>query len=216
VLTVHTTVSFAKITDPAGGRNLRRQGSGTLNLGISGTNNTGAFVRNDSGPGSLNLYGVGTIGEIVYNTLTGGGEIGVGDTLNVSTHLATAGTGILIANGGAQLQPNVTLSVDLNGTTAGSGYDQLQVAYRSPSNSNTASLNGATLNVRLGFVPPVGTVFEIIRRNSTAAAITGAFNSAAPTSTPTPTATSTPTRTPTRTPQPPVVFRLWLPFVMRP
>jgi uncharacterized repeat protein (TIGR01451 family) len=78
-----------------------------------------------------------------------------------------AGPGIL--NSG-----NVNLSsgapsfvVQLNGTTAGSGYDQLNV-------TGTVNLTGASLSGTMGFTPPTGSTFTLIN-NDGADPIVGTF-----------------------------------------
>ncbi len=73
-------------------------------------------------------------------TLTPGTD-GTPDTLNFTGDLN-------LANG--------TLQIDLNGTTAGTGYDQLNVA------SGNVEINGATLDLTLGFAPGVNDTFIII------------------------------------------------------
>ncbi|PYP08808.1 MAG: hypothetical protein DMD59_11065 [Gemmatimonadetes bacterium] len=60
-----------------------------------------------------------------------------------------------------------TFVVELNGTTAGSGYDQLSV-------TGTVNLSGAALTGTMGFSPPTGTTFTIIN-NDGADAIVGTF-----------------------------------------
>ena len=78
------------------------------------------------------------------------------------------GTGIL-STGGVSFGLNASLVVELNGTTAGTGYDQLSVT------GGIDLSGGTTLAVAsLGFVPPIGTAFTIIR-NSTGASVSGEF-----------------------------------------
>jgi hypothetical protein len=61
-----------------------------------------------------------------------------------------------------------TLLVDINGTTAVTQYDQVQV-------SGPVNLTGSSLQVNLGFTPAVGTSFTIIR-NTSGTAVVGTFN----------------------------------------
>ena len=98
------------------------------------------------------LSGTGTVSAL---SLTNGGTISPG----------TAGPGVL--NTGNLAFAGGSLNVDLNGTTAGAQYDQLNV-------TGTASLANVALNVTLGYVPSVGNSFEIIA-NDAADAVTGAF-----------------------------------------
>src|SRR5262249_28956 len=61
------------------------------------------------------------------------------------------------------------VDITLNGTTAGSGYDQIAA-------SGTINLTGATLNLTggVGFSPPTGPTFDILV-NHPGAALTGIF-----------------------------------------
>lgn len=171
---IEGTLNLAKLQDPTYGRNLRRSGSGTLNLNITpqGTN-IGAFIRSDPGSGQMNLYGSGRIGRIYYRDGSGGGVIGVGDTLNVVTGELTRSTGILTVTGVLQTgtntpgQPDRVLSFDLRGTEPGSGYDQIVIT-ELPLDGivSTAQITDTVLSVAVdpGFRPPVGTEFTLISR----------------------------------------------------
>jgi hypothetical protein len=80
-------------------------------------------------------------------------------------------TGILTTTGLVTLLPNSNLLVDINGTVAGSGYDQI--------NSNPSGISGITitdsnLEVTVGTALSVGQTFTILIKNS-AGAITGTF-----------------------------------------
>ena len=61
-----------------------------------------------------------------------------------------------------------TLKIELNGTTAGTGYSQLNV-------NGTVNLTGVNLNASLGFASSVSDQFTIVA-NDGIEAITGAFN----------------------------------------
>jgi hypothetical protein len=63
-------------------------------------------------------------------------------------------TGILTGGGSTILDPGSTLSIRLDGTTVGSGYDQLDLT--------DPTLTGAHLNLIPNFTPPLGTTFTII------------------------------------------------------
>ncbi len=58
------------------------------------------------------------------------------------------------------LTPNTTLEVELNGTVAGTNYDQLKVI-------GGVNLASASLKVSLGFVPAAGNSFVIVDNNGT-------------------------------------------------
>lgn len=96
------------------------------------------------------------------STLKGTGPIG---SASVAGTLAPGlSPGIMTVSGNLNLT-NGTYQVELNGTTAGTGYDQSIV-------SGTTTLSGTTLSATLGFVPVTGTSFTIIR----SATIAGTFN----------------------------------------
>jgi hypothetical protein len=86
---------------------------------------------------------------------TGTTAIGSGVSFNNSGTVDIR-SGILSANGGYASSPNALLNCALGGTTAGTGYGQLQVA-------GTVTLNGA-LSVDLinGFVPATNDTFTVL------------------------------------------------------
>ena len=99
------------------------------------------------------LQGSGIVGHIAVNgnsTIAPGGSPGI---LTCSNFNAFPGSGVL--------------QVELNGTTPGSGHDQLNVR-------GTVNLNGITLGGSLGFASAVGNQFTVIN-NDGADAITGTF-----------------------------------------
>ena len=103
------------------------------------------------------LSGTGTIGPIFMNgssAIVAPGENGPGilNCSNVNSGISASGI----------------MSFALNGTTAGSGYSQLNVA-------GTVNLAGVTPQWSLGFTPVVGQTFVIIS-NDHSDAVTGKFN----------------------------------------
>ncbi|MBX9582848.1 MAG: right-handed parallel beta-helix repeat-containing protein [Gemmataceae bacterium] len=94
-----------------------------------------------------------------------------GDTVNVAggtyaESVSTAGKAVTLAPGGAgataavtvttlTLDNNDTLAVELNGTTAGTQYDQIAV-------TGTATLGNANLTATLGYTPTAGTTYTVI------------------------------------------------------
>jgi hypothetical protein len=169
------------------GKRLRLEGEGTLLLQgvISGTggitqsgfdcqatltaNNTYTGVTRAEGLGleiqgsqpsspveilGGNLTGNGTVGPVLVQTSRGSLDPGVGNgtaILNVSGNLAfTSGQGLLI--------------VLINGTTPGSGHDQVNVV-----NGGTVNLASAelVLDMDFGFKPAPGTSFVIIKNDGT-------------------------------------------------
>ena len=131
-------------------------GAGTLELG--GTNSlVGAFINggslliNGSSPLSINgaviysgatLGGTGTVGNVTVNS---GGTVAPGDapgTLNTGDVTFASGS---------------SYNVELDGTTAGTGYDQLSA-------SGTVDLGDAALGVSFGtgYTPSTGDVYDIV------------------------------------------------------
>ena len=78
-----------------------------------------------------------------------------------------AGPGILFS-GNASFVAGSTYSTELNGTTVGTQYDQLDV-------TGTVDLSNATLNASLGYTPSVGDTFTIVN-NDGVDAVTGTFS----------------------------------------
>ena len=168
------TLNLAKLQDPTFGRNLRRAGSGTLNLNITPeATNIGAFIRSDPGSGLMNLYGSGVIGRIYYRDGSGGGTVGVGDNLDVSSGILTRSTGVMTVTGVLQTgtntsgQPDRVLSFDLRGTEPGSGYDQIVIKELSMGGIlSTARITDTVLSVAVDpdFDPPIGSEYTLINR----------------------------------------------------
>jgi hypothetical protein len=103
---------------------------------------------------SSTLSGSGTVtGNVIVR---GAGTVNPGETT----------PGRMTVNGNLLLQPGGTLAVELNGPTAGTQYDQLQV-------SGSVILGGA-LNVSLGYTPAVGDGFTLLD-NTGPGPITGTF-----------------------------------------
>jgi autotransporter-associated beta strand protein len=150
---------------PSGG-SVVKNGTGTVRLqqvnGYSGTTtvNAGAFLVNGvqaSSPITVAggvLGGTGSVGQVTAT----GGAVNPGD----------GGPGILQAFGNVTFGSGATFAVELNGTSAGSGYDQLSVIV------GAVDLGSATLDISLGFVPMVGDAFRIINKSSPGA-IVGTF-----------------------------------------
>jgi len=125
------------------------------------TVNGGTLWVNGSQPASPIMFsgdvlgGTGTLGSV---TVTG----------PYAKTLAPGSSPGLLACGNLVLDSTATFQVELNGLTAGSGYDQLHV-------NGPVSLGNATLGVSLGFLPAPGTSFIILDNDGTDA-INGTFN----------------------------------------
>jgi uncharacterized repeat protein (TIGR01451 family) len=88
-------------------------------------------------------------------------------TVNAGGTLAPGDSPGIIRTGDLALTAGGSYDVELDGTTAGTGYDQTQV-------NGTVGLGGATLNVTLGFTPTFGDAFTIID-NDGSDPVTGTF-----------------------------------------
>ncbi|MGD9590115.1 MAG: cohesin domain-containing protein [Pyrinomonadaceae bacterium] len=90
--------------------------------------------------------------------------------LSVTSAGASVAPGLspgIINSGDLSFTPGSNVSMELNGTTPGTGHDQFNV-------TGTVNLNGATLNISTGFAIPNGTQFVIVN-NDAADAVTGTF-----------------------------------------
>jgi uncharacterized protein with beta-barrel porin domain len=103
------------------------------------------------------LDGKGTVGSVTAS----GGTLAPGDP---------EATGIMTCLAPVNLASAATFSVRLNGTTAGSGYDQLNVT--GAVNLNSDAGLGSTLAVSVGFGSMVGDTFTILTATG---GVTGTF-----------------------------------------
>ncbi|MBV9124755.1 MAG: autotransporter-associated beta strand repeat-containing protein, partial [Planctomycetes bacterium] len=162
------TTFAGNIGQSTSGLGLTKGGAGTLVL--SGTNsftgtttiNAGTLLVNGAQGGSpvsvhsgATLGGTGVVGTI---TALPGGKVTPG--------VSATQTGIL-STAAATLSAASTFCVQVNGTSAGSGYSQLSA-------SGTVTITGSTLSFVLGFTPAIGNAFTIIN-NTGAGAIVGTF-----------------------------------------
>ena len=116
------------------------------------------LLVNGSQPASSVAVNGGTAG--------GTGTLGPGPGTSGTVAPGTS-PGILTVNGNTVLT-GLTLSAELNGLTAGTGYDQLRV-------NGTVTLTGSSLSATAGFAPPGGSTFVIVD-NDGADPVVGTFN----------------------------------------
>ncbi len=165
--------------------------AGTTTIGGVIQNGTGGIVKN--GVGTLNLTGNNTYtgptvlnaGTTLANNTAGnaltattvnagailGGSGSIGGNLTVATGGIVApgnSPGILTVNGSATFSAGSNLETELNGTTAGTGYDQLAV-------NGAVDLGNANLLLSLGYAPATSDFFYLVN-NDAADAVTGTFS----------------------------------------
>ena len=155
----------------SGGSGLTKAGTGVFTLTAANTY-TGATVINN---GDLRVTGSTAAASAV--TINSGGTLSGTGTVGGSVTVTATNTGTVSPGSGAPgkltvgsvsfSDANATFVAQLNGTTAGTQYDQLS--------AGTVTLNNCTLNASLGFTSAVGDTFRIID-NTGGGAITGTFN----------------------------------------
>jgi hypothetical protein len=138
----------------------RSAGTGTTTIDFGVVNNGTLDVQ--TGTVDLNTSLTHADGAV----LQGSGTLDLADaTVNAFDGDVSPGTspGALGVIGDLGVSPLATINLELNGTTAGSQYDQLNL-----SGSGTFTLDG-TLNITAGFTPQVGdqfTVLQFVRRGA--------------------------------------------------
>lgn len=150
----------------SGSSGLSKAGAGELVLQAGNTYSGsttvagGVLVVDGQQPNSPVVVNAGT-------SLRGSGQVGAITSASGTVSPGNTATGILSSTGNLSLDANSTLSVTLNGTTAGTGYDQLTVA-------GQVALGGATLQTTVGFNAANNDQFTIIN-NTGSAAVSGTF-----------------------------------------
>ncbi len=146
---------------------LTKTGSGTLTL--SGGNNYSGTTTVSAGTLSVNGSTASATTVASGATLAGSGILGGNVTVQSGGTLSPGNSaGTLTVNGNLQMNAGSTLAVEINGTTAGTQYDQVVV-------NGTVNVSGATLAVTHGYVPGNGDTYTIIS-NDLADAVTGTFS----------------------------------------
>jgi len=122
---------------------------------VLGSQSSSSVIVKDGGT----LGGDGAVGPVQIVPLVQGGTISPGD-INHDSGILTAGS---VSFPAAKIS---NFNVDLNGTTVGSGYDQLNVfGTVSLGSSGAAAL--CSLNLTLGFTPTPGATFIIVKNVGT-------------------------------------------------
>ncbi|MCH9792582.1 MAG: cadherin domain-containing protein, partial [Planctomycetes bacterium] len=148
------------------GTDLIKNGSGTVIL--SGTNSfTGSTAVQN---GMLQVEGSITTTQVIISsgaTLNGSGTVDAPVTVNSGGHLVPGSSPGIISTGDLTLAAGSTLNIEIDGTTAGTEYDQIQV-------TGTVDVTGATLNLISTFTASAANEFILID-NDGADAVTGTF-----------------------------------------
>jgi hypothetical protein len=150
----------------AGGTLCKCGGAGTTTIAVPVENQSEAVI--DAAVGTLAF--TGTLDHQAGALIQGNGTIVVPSVTNegiTGPGAARDETGILTWAGDLAITNTYRLDIELGGTTAGSGYDQLAV-------TGFAFLNGTLrLSHVVGFFPQVGQSFTVL----TAAGVSGSFDS---------------------------------------
>ncbi len=159
----------------SGSGGLVKEGAGTLTVSADNTY-TGTTTIN---AGRLDVTGSLAAGSSV--SIAGGTLGGTGTVNGAVTMTGTGGTiapglspGRLTVNNNVTLVAIGTLAIEINGTTAETEYDQLQITGA----GRTVTLNGATLDVSLGAGLTPGDTFVIVDNVASTSTIVGQFNNA--------------------------------------
>jgi hypothetical protein len=141
--------------------NLDNQGALNVNLDISFSKSAATYTNTGTitiAGRTLTVNGGGSFTNAAGGILTGSGTLNVsGASFSNAGNVNPGGSpGILTLTGAFPQTASGAVNVELGGTTAGSGYDQLNV-------SGLATLAG-TLNVSLinGFTPSLGQTFQVV------------------------------------------------------
>lgn len=145
-----------------------KSGPGTLIMAAN-SNYTGPTAVNG---GTLLVNGSLPTGSAVTvastATLGGTGTISGGVTVQSGGTLAPGASPGITNTGNVTLNSGSTFAAEINGTTVGTQYDQLNV-------TGTVSLGGAVLSLSGSLTPSVGNTFTIINNDSTDA-VSGTFS----------------------------------------
>ncbi|BAN47411.1 Ig-like domain-containing protein [Metapseudomonas resinovorans] len=147
---------------------LTKTGSGALTL--SGSNNYSGTTTVLAGTLAVNGSTASATTVASGGTLAGTGTLGGNVTVNSGGLLSpgNAGAGSLTINGNLQMNAGSVLAVEIDGTTAGTQYDQVVV-------NGAVNVSGAILSATHGYASGLGDVYTIIS-NDASDAVTGSFS----------------------------------------
>ncbi len=148
--------------------------NGAATATIKNLNLDGNFIKDGEGTLIVTDAGTGTGTVTVQNGTLGGGGTITGPVIALDGIISPGLGAGRLSVGGLDLQAPAVLQLQLDGATAGTGYDQILL-----SATNTAGVTLAgSLNATLGFVPTIGDVFLVILNGGTSS-LTGTFSNAA-------------------------------------
>jgi autotransporter-associated beta strand protein len=162
---VQDLVVNAVIGESSNGGGLQKEGAGRMRL-TANNSYTGSTVIN---AGTLQIDGSQGQSSVTVNsgTLQGSGTVGAVSLTSASATVSPgASPGIL--NSGSFGGGSGTVRIELNGTTPGTGYDQLNV-------SGSVNLAGMSLSASLGYASSTNDQFTIINNDLTDP-VTGTFS----------------------------------------
>ncbi|WP_028467231.1 DUF4347 domain-containing protein [Nisaea denitrificans] len=145
-------------------------GSGTLNIGTGTLTLTDSASTNFSGT----ISGTGTIAGGGTYTVASGATLGGSSTFSTAVTVQSGGTIApgnspgKISTGNLTLASGSTANMEIEGTTAGTGYDQIAV-------TGTVTISGATLSLTVTDIPSAGATYVLID-NDGVDAVTGTFS----------------------------------------
>lgn len=145
-------------------------GSGTLNIGSGTLTLTDSASTNFSGSisGSGTISGGGTYTVASGATLGGTSSFSTAVTVQNGGTIAPGNSPGILSTGNLTLASGSTATMEIDGTDAGTGYDQINV-------TGTVTISDATLNVVLGYTPATGDSYTLIN-NDLADGVTGTFD----------------------------------------
>jgi autotransporter-associated beta strand protein len=139
----------------SGSGGILKNGSGTFTLAANNTYSGATGVT----AGTLLVNGSQSVSDVnlTGGTLAGTGRVGAITAVGGEIRPGTSAPGIL-SSGNVTLSPTTSFVIDLNGTTPGAGYRQLNV-------SGAVSLGGSGLDASANFQSAVGDTFTIINND---------------------------------------------------